>query len=179
MAKHQFLWLAIETTDTNPEHGVILEVAAALAEDDVGGSLEVVREWQAVTDEPYDEDTLEEAVVERHLDNGLFASPVTARLSAIDAELAGTLIALNGGTPPKDVVLAGLAAAWTRPWIERHMPQLHRCLAYWVLDVGSLNRAAKAWLPGFRSHYVKANRALPKVHASLQAASFWRQAVGL
>lgn len=180
MPSHQFLWLAIETTATKPSEGVILEIAAALAEDDKGGDLSVVREWSAVTDEPYDPDLLDEAVVSLHLANGLLEAPATASLVAFDARPFGVLAEMTGKAQPTGIVLAGLTAAWTLPWIHAYMPRLASCLAFGALDIGSLNKAAKAWHPEpFRAHYIKADRALPKVHAALASARHWREAVGL
>jgi oligoribonuclease len=178
---HQFLWLAIETTHTDPAQGVILEVAAALAEDDRGGSLEIVHEWHAVTDEPwFDCAELDDAVVKMHTDNGLFEASATATLATVEGLIVDALVQIMGKSQPTGVVLAGLTAAWTLPWIKAHMPRLASCLAFGVLDVGSLNRAAKAWHPeGFKAHWCKADRAQAKVHAALASAAHWRQAVGL
>ena len=171
--KHQFLWLAIETSHADAGEGVILELAAALAEDDRGGDLSVVQEWSWAVDFPADIQVDEEVSL-IHLNNGLIEEPDRVPLSHAEAVLAGVLGDANG------VVLAGLTASWTLPWVKRHMPLLAAHIAHGVLDVGSLNRAAKAWHPeGFRAHYVKAGRALPKVHAALAAARHWRAAVGL
>ena len=180
MPSHQFLWLAIETSDADPARGAILEIAADLAEDDKGGDLSVVREWHAVTDEPYDPDAMPPEVVEIHLANGLLEAPATARLADFDAAIFDALVELQGKPQPKGIVLAGLTASWTLPWIHAYLPRLSSCLAFGVLDVGSLNKAARAWHPEpFRAHYVEAKRALPKVHAALASARHWRQAVGL
>jgi len=180
MPSHQFLWLAIETTHTDPTKGAIIEVAAAIAEDDRGGDLSIVREWHAVTDEPYDVDELDPTVVKMHLANGLFEAEPTSTLAAIECLIVDALIEITGKPQPTGIVIAGLTASWTLPWIKAHMPRLASCLAFGVLDIGSLNKAARAWHPeGFRAHWVKADRAQAKVHAALTSAAHWRQAVGL
>lgn len=179
---HAAIWFDVETAGLDPHTGHLLEWAAVLAADAADGDLTPIHEFTAVIHADIDPASLDPKVRDMHTRNGLLAdcAKSTATLDESDAFLYTLCESLMpAGQKPRGIWLAGNSVSFDLGWVRVHLPRFASCLHYRVFDVTSLQRAAELWLPGYVVQRPDGHRALEDVRASLRAASYWRQAVGL
>lgn len=188
-ARHQFLWLDLETTGLDPRHGRPLEFAVVLCADARGDDLEILDEVSGVIHWPAAElAELQEAghiddyVYRMHTDSGLWSEVEASALTVADADAGLTEIVddLTGGKAKAKVQLAGNSVGqfdlqWCRVWFPKFAARLH----HRVFDVRSLMTAAELWCPVGKPtwQYDEEHRALPDIRQSVANARIARVAM--
>jgi oligoribonuclease len=129
-------WLDIETTGLDPENGLILELAMALALDEAPtkvfsrGSWVINRGQEAF-------DLANDFVKNMHSENNLWCECVDSYFSQDDVE--NVAIDLLGAE--HSVTIAGASIGnFDLQWIKRYMPRLASCFSHRVLDTTSVRR---------------------------------------
>ena len=190
-ARHQFLWLDLETTGLVPNDGRILEFAAVLCADASGDDLAVVEQYSGAIHWPAAElaglqrdGYVDDYVYRMHIANELWADVETSDASLADAEgflveLADDLLgAKPGARAPAKLRLAGNSVGqFDLQWIRKWMPDFAKRLSHQCFDVSTLSAAASTWGPGIDIGE-PAHRALPDVLRSIEIARRFRAAAG-
>lgn len=143
-------WIDLETTSTNEDTGLILEVGVAITE--ATPPFEVLDTFSAVVrypDRPIDRirEMMPPEVQTMHDASGLWAE-ITARhgtdlwkTERLVIDLVRRHIPKRGNGAKGNLMVAGSGVShFDRRWIRRHMPTLESYLDYPMLDVGVLRR---------------------------------------
>lgn len=184
--RHQHLWFDLETTGLIPEEGLVLEWALALAEDDRGGSFEIVQEYTGVVHHPAAkvEEACDARVTNMHTKNGLLAEVAasTTSLEDVDTFLQGVCQDLTGKAEPRGLELAGFSPHFDLAWVKVHLPKFAHALSHRVFNVSTLRRVAQVHFPEgalIEQQNPDRHRALDDVRASITYTRDWLAAVGL
>lgn len=164
----KLLWLDLETTGLDPREGMVLQVAAAITNQD---GEQVEETWEAVVeldrcypeiplplldgqiaaevarDWPDANQTVERAwfladnyVRTMHTETGLWDKLCreTGNLPLVDIEQHLIGLVEKHTNELNSVRLAGSSVGFDKNWLEHHMPNLHSLLPYRVVDVSTL-----------------------------------------
>lgn len=144
-AKHQFLWLDLETTGLDPHRCRILEWAVVLAADDRDGDMQPIEQYSSVihVETGAELPEMDDYVRKMHTENGLLAECFAG--GATLAESEAFLVELVGGEATRGVVLAGGSVHFDLGFLRVHMPRFARCLSHRVFDVSTLKAAERTW----------------------------------
>lgn len=192
MAKHQHLWLDLQTTalhpsdldvphidaDLTPPPG-ILECAIAWVADDVDGDFAIVEE-EAFTlrADPYELAGLHPRVLAIHTASGLLRDCAAASPALTEDDLdtiLETMIVEKAGPSARDVQLAGWGIALDHAWIKARCPRTAARLHYQPFDAASLEHACAVWVPDYRPQKPTAKRSRENLRQTIAIA---RRAVG-
>jgi oligoribonuclease (3'-5' exoribonuclease) len=129
-------WLDIETTGLDPNGGLILELAMALAKDEAPTEIVARGEWVISAGlDAYD--LADDFVKNMHSENNLWCDCADSYFSQEDVEEAA--ISLLAGE--SDLTIAGASIGnFDLQWLKVHMPQLASCFSHRVLDTSSVRR---------------------------------------
>ena len=173
----EFIWLDLETTGLAPDCDIILEFAAGIANDGVGGDFHAIEIVQSVIT-PYEyagrpaREILNGAdpfVQRMHTVNGLFAELAKPDLCCTIEEADEYLAALAPDGKPS---LAGNSVHFDLAFLKKHMPKFAARLSHRVFDVSTLLRAERTYGDSHAAIQVpaSAHRAREDVLASLETA---------
>jgi oligoribonuclease len=175
VAKHEFLWLDLETTGLHADACQVLEWAIVLAADDREGDMSPITQYESVIHVP-DPAALEmDAFVrDMHTRNGLLAACAASdtTIEESDEFLAGVCADL--GAKPRSITLAGASVHFDLAFARVHLPEFSKFLSHRVFDVSTIKRALESWGNGGAIRRDPAHRAMPDVLESLSEAAQWR-----
>lgn len=169
---HNWLWLDLETTGLDEHAGQVLEVGAAVVDDGVDGSFDIVDAVDTVVlPTPGFEVLMDDYVKAMHTRNGLL-SRIAEGEGMLIADADDMLASFVDQYLPAGlrVVLAGNSVHFDLRWVKRHMPKLAAKLSHQVFDVTTLKAAARVWGPGIDEVKADEHRALADVRASIACA---------
>lgn len=180
-APANLLWLDLETTGSNPETDLILEVGVVLTT----SSLEELQRYECVVRQVDAEKALDASlpvIQDMHRASGLWEDVVTGLMQPPLFEIEGDIISIAKDLTPDDhaLVLAGSGVGhFDLRFVQAQMPQLAALLAYYVIDVGVLRRALDMWGHSemLLQDPVKPHRALADAVLHLQEARHIRAAL--
>lgn len=158
---NKILWVDLESSGLDLERDHILEVGAILTDDE----LNELTGYQAaiqLTPAAIQRIKTDKWIQDTHLENGLLKECKHSTVTLRDAELEIIdSVLLKNDCVPGEVMLAGGGVShFDMAMIRRLMPELTTWLAYFMLDVSILRRAAHM--------ATKGNSPFPKVAASFQ-----------
>lgn len=172
------LWCDLETTGSDEANDSIIEVGCVLTTYDL---TELGDFTAVVKPEPLGLGRMlqNEVVRSMHEKNGLLADVLAAndedRPHKVVQRLLHWLDCI--GAEQGKLVLAGSGVGhFDRRFIARYMPQLHKALRYWVIDIGVIRRAHEMWVgpDPFRHNDGKTHRALDDVRCHVAEARSFR-----
>ena len=140
----------LETTNTDPETGLILECALQKFHPE---TLTVESENSTLVLHPT-LPTLSPTVREMHTENGLLHDLQTATLRAdgwvgghraLDIWVADQLTYMRA--EPASVLLVGMSIQFDRRWVERHLPFTKAFLSHRMLDLSTVREILRLWEP--------------------------------
>lgn len=181
MAKYpdRILWIDVETSGLDKDLDEILEIGAVLTDP----KLEELASYEAaltLTPQAVAQITKDKFIQNMHLDNGLLKACKNSTTTLRQAELALIDLLIANDCSPESVMLAGSGVArFDFDMLQNNMPELASWLAYFVLDVGIIRRAAhmatggRPIFPKIAESFqegAKAHRALADVRAHLEEA---------
>lgn len=178
------LFLDLETTGTDPEKDLVLEVGAVLVE---AVSLDNV--WQQTSyihtlSDPTE--SMSDFVKDMHTNSGLIKGLEEdhdeVRFSLEDT-LSNYLSMIRNGLwlPYADVYgqqwirLGGYSPQFDRQFIQRHAPHFSKLLHHRMIDVSTLRACAKAWAPHLVEDQDVAHRALADCLAAIEELKTYRK----
>lgn len=189
----EFIWLDLETTGLDPDRDIILEFAAGIANDGIGGDftpIEIVHSvvdpksyasWRVYERTPtgftFDKEMdgptalagMDPFVQRMHSKNGLLDELAKPELCCSISEADDYLAALAPDGKPS---LAGNSVHFDLAFIKKHMPKFAARLSHRVFDVSTLLRAERTYGDSHAAIQVpaSAHRAREDVLASLETA---------
>jgi oligoribonuclease len=174
----RLVWIDLEMTGLDPEHDVVLEVAALITDSElqpVGEGVDIVVSQPASAMEG-----MADVVRDMHQRSGLTEAVLASSVSLAEAEAAVLALVKAEVPEPRTVPLCGNSIATDRTFIVRHMPDLEAWLHYRMIDVSSIKELARRWYP--KAYYgapVKAggHRALADVKESVEELRYYRSAI--
>lgn len=183
MTDTHMLWLDLETTGTDENEDLILEVGVVLTDMD----LNVLGEYGTPISPDGTADLAlfvlthkdDDYVLNMHTENGLIDAIAEASVERRKAE--ADILDLLGvhGVKKKRCVLAGSGVAhFDRRFLAVGMPELNAHLAYPTFDIGVIRRAESYWAPGWLAtvNGEKPHRALDDAKLHLADARTYRAA---
>lgn len=163
----ELLWLDLETTDTDPRAGEILEVGVAYGHVRMNW---VVRPTKTLS-------VLDPVVREMHTRSGLLEECERAEITTADVERA--LLALVGDREREReylLTLAGFSVHFDLAWLRVHMPHLARHLSHRVYDVSTVVRLTEE-MTNWERPEGRVHRALPDVLSAMATDDACRAAL--
>jgi len=138
------IWLDLEFTDLDVNHGVIVEIATVVTD----GSLNILGTGpDLVINQP---DSILQKMVqwnqEHFSQSGLLAEIKQSQISTKQAE-AQTLAFLKKYCAPHTALLAGSSIYIDREFLRVHMPQLYEFVHYRIVDTNTLKELMHRWYP--------------------------------
>ncbi len=162
------VWLDLETSALEPEVGQVLEIAAIATDD----KLQEFERFHVVV--RLDDDGMEEAVAQMHMQSGLYDLCVASSVSESDAEQLFCLW-LEGvvGAGSKAYMAGSGVSHFDMRWVAHTMTKAMQWFEYAPVDVGVLRRSLREMgmnppTLGRSSGETKAHRAMADVEAHLQ-----------
>lgn len=166
----------MEMTGLDPEHHVIVEVAAVITD----GNLNILGKGIDLVVHASEEELaqMDSFVTEMHANSGLDAEIRQSTTSIREAEDA--VLALISEHCNHPAPLAGNSIATDRTFIRAYMPRLDEALHYRMIDVSTIKELARRWHP--RAYYNQpdkgmAHRALQDIVESIRELDFYRRSV--
>ena len=146
MSKHdRLVWIDLEMTGLDPDHHVVVEVAALVTDADLnilGQGVDIVVH---ATEEQLA--GMNELVADMHGSSGLTEAIRTSTTTIEQAEQAVLDLIAEHCDPDHPAPLAGNSIATDRSFIRKHMPRLDNALHYRMIDVSTLKELARRWYP--------------------------------
>ena len=141
----RLVWIDCEMTGLDPEHDVLVEVAAIVTD----GNLNELDPGISLVIRPDDLtvlDGMEQVVVDMHRSSGLLDEiPGGISTEAAQAEVLGYL--RTHSPDPRRSPLAGSSIYVDRGFLSRYMPEVDAHLHYRLIDVSSIKELARRWYP--------------------------------
>merc|ERR1719263_2170550 len=167
-------WIDLEMTGLDPTQHTILEIAIIASD----GALRTLVEGPNECIH-HDEATLgamNEWSQTQHASLGLTERCRSSRVQLADAEemLLAFVRQHAGGRP---AVLGGACVYKDKEFLDRHMPQLCKCLSHRVVDVSTLRELARRWQPtaSRRAPRGESNhRAIDDIRYSIEECRYYR-----
>jgi oligoribonuclease len=171
----RLVWIDCEMTGLDPEHDVIVEVAAIVTD----GNLNELDEGISLVIRPDDLkvlDGMEQVVVDMHRSSGLLEEiPAGISTQAAQEEV---LEYLRAHSPdPRRALLAGSSIYVDRGFLSRYMPDVDAHMHYRLIDVSSIKELARRWYPRayFNAPAKTGNhRALADIRESIAELRYYR-----
>lgn len=176
------VWIDIESTGLSAAENVLLEVAVVVTDDDLGN--QVFSSWVTNEARKRSLDYLPERVREMHTKNGLWEQSVRAGMDLAEVEREVLAFVKRHVPEPGTAQLAGSSVWFDRTFLERYMPSVVAHLHYRMLDVSSINEAARRFWPAVyaerpqKPEDQKPHRALPDIFESIAVLSYYRHSLG-
>ena len=156
MSKHdRLVWIDLEMTGLDPDHHVVVEVAALVTDADLnilGQGVDIVV----------------------HATEAIRTSTTTIE----QAEQAVLDLIAEHCDPDHPAPLAGNSIATDRSFIRKHMPRLDSALHYRMIDVSTLKELARRWYPRVYFNQPEkglAHRALADIVESIRELDYYRR----
>jgi oligoribonuclease len=176
--KQPLVWIDLEMTGLDPEHDVVVEIAAIVTD----GALEEIHEGpQLVVTQP--EAALERmapVVAEMHAKSGLDAAVRASTTTLAQAEQRVLEFVTELVPQARSAPLAGNSVHADRMFLRRHMPALEAHLHYRNVDVSTLKELARRWRPEVLAaapHKQGGHRALADLRESIAELRHYRDAL--
>lgn len=177
MSKHdRLVWIDLEMTGLDPDHHVVVEVAALVTDADLnilGQGVDIVVH---ATEEQLA--GMNELVADMHGSSGLTEAIRTSTTTIEQAEQAVLDLIAEHCDPDHPAPLAGNSIATDRSFIRKHMPRLDNALHYRMIDVSTLKELARRWYPRVYFNQPEkglAHRALADIVESIRELDYYRR----
>ena len=177
MSKHnRLVWIDLEMTGLDPDHHVVVEVAALVTDADLnilGQGVDIVVH---ATEEQLA--GMSEFVADMHGSSGLTEAIRASTTTIEQAEQAVLDLITEHCDPEHPVPLAGNSIATDRSFIRKHMPRLDNALHYRMIDVSTLKELARRWYPRIYFNQPEkglAHRALADIVESIRELDYYRR----
>ena len=177
MSKHdRLVWIDLEMTGLDPDHHVVVEVAALVTDADLnilGQGVDIVVH---ATEEQLA--GMNELVADMHSSSGLTEAIRTSTTTIEQAEQAVLDLIAEQCDPDHPAPLAGNSIATDRSFIRKHMPRLDSALHYRMIDVSTLKELARRWYPRVYFNQPEkglAHRALADIVESIRELDYYRR----
>ena len=177
MSKHdRLVWIDLEMTGLDPDHHVVVEVAALVTDADLnilGQGVDIVVH---ATEEQLA--GMNELVADMHGSSGLTEAIRTSTTTIEQAEQAVLDLIAEHCDPDHPAPLAGNSIATDRSFIRKHMPRLDSDLHYRMIDVSTLKELARRWYPRVYFNQPEkglAHRALADIVESIRELDYYRR----
>jgi oligoribonuclease len=174
----RLVWIDCEMTGLDPEHDVIVEVAAIVTD----GNLNELDEGISLVIRPDDLkvlDGMEQVVVDMHRSSGLLEE-IPAGISTQAAQAAVLEYLLAHSPDPRRSLLAGSSIYVDRGFLARYMPEVDAHMHYRLIDVSSIKELARRWYPRayFNAPAKTGNhRALADIRESIAELRYYRSLI--
>jgi oligoribonuclease len=179
-ARHEFIWIDLETTGLDPTTGLLLEFAAVLCRDGRGGDFGIEHAYTGAVHhtDAAQHPSVSQYVRDMHTKNGLWDAVDASDVSVFEADdfLAGLAHALSAGRP-RSITLAGSSVHFDLAWARVHLPKFAWYLHHRVFDVSTIRRAVDSWGSGAEWPTREAHRAMDDVQATILEARIAREAL--
>lgn len=179
MSKHdRLVWIDLEMTGLDPDHHVVVEVAALVTDADLnilGQGVDIVVH---ATEEQLA--GMNELVADMHGSSGLTEAIRTSTTTIEQAEQAVLDLIAEHCDPDHPAPLAGNSIATDRSFIRKHMPRLDSALHYRMIDVSTLKELARRWHPRVYFNQPEkglAHRALADIVESIRELDYYRRSL--
>ena len=177
MSKHdRLVWIDLEMTGLDPDHHVVVEVAALVTDADLnilGQGVDIVVH---ATEEQLA--GMNELVADMHGSSGLTEAIRASTTTIEQAEQAVLDLIAEHCDPDHPAPLAGNSIATDRSFIRKHMPRLDSSLHYRMIDVSTLKELARRWYPRVYFNQPEkglAHRALADIVESIRELDYYRR----
>ena len=179
MSKHdRLVWIDLEMTGLDPDHHVVVEVAALVTDADLnilGQGVDIVVH---ATEEQLA--GMNELVADMHGSSGLTEAIRASTTTIEQAEQAVLDLIAEHCDPDHPAPLAGNSIATDRSFIRKHMPRLDSALHYRMIDVSTLKELARRWYPRVYFNQPEkglAHRALADIVESIRELDYYRRSL--
>ena len=172
----RLVWIDLEMTGLDPDHHVVVEVAALVTDADLnilGQGVDIVVH---ATEEQLA--GMNELVADMHGSSGLTEAIRTSTTTIEQAEQAVLDLIAEHCDPDHPAPLAGNSIATDRSFIRKHMPRLDNALHYRMIDVSTLKELARRWYPRVYFNQPEkglAHRALADIVESIRELDYYRR----
>lgn len=173
-APDKLIWVDLEMTGLDPEHDVVIEIAAIVTDSE----LNILAEGPVIAIHQPDQvlAAMDEWNTTHHTRSGLVSR---VRASPIDEAAAEDKILafLRQWVTPGSSPMCGNSICQDRRFMARHMPRLERYFHYRNLDVSTLKILMQMWRPELESGVVKAgsHQALDDIRESVEELRYYRK----
>jgi len=162
-------------TGLEPEHHVIVEIAALVTDDELNIVAEGPDLVVAASSEQLN--AMDDVVRRMHTTSGLLAA---VEQSTLDIGEAGrqTLDFVRSHVPARTVPLCGNSISVDRRFLRQYLPELDDWFHYRSVDVSTLKELCKRWRPDLyaaRPHKQTAHRALDDVRESVAELAYYKE----
>lgn len=177
MSKHdRLVWIDLEMTGLDPDHHVVVEVAALVTDAD----LNILGQGVDIVIHASEEQLagMNEFVADMHGSSGLTEAIRASTTTIEQAEQAVLDLIAEHCDPDHPAPLAGNSIATDRSFIRKHMPRLDNALHYRMIDVSTLKELARRWYPRVYFNQPEkglAHRALADIVESIRELDYYRR----
>ena len=177
MSNHdRLVWIDLEMTGLDPDHHVVVEVAALVTDAD----LNILGQGVDIVIHASEEQLagMNEFVADMHGSSGLTEAIRASTTTIEQAEQAVLDLIAEHCDPDHPAPLAGNSIATDRSFIRKHMPRLDNALHYRMIDVSTLKELARRWYPRVYFNQPEkglAHRALADIVESIRELDYYRR----
>jgi len=179
-ATNRIVWIDLETTGLDPDHGRILEIAIVVTDGDLHALGTITWVFAMHPDDlkaARASGEIGKAVWDMHTDSGLLED--VRRAWSVEAPTIsdGKFASFLDQHDARGAPLGGNSPHFDRRWIRALMPQLHTALGYRNIDVSTILQLLDTWgvdLPDRPSDHIP-HRAMPDITRSIDIARAFRR----